>query len=592
MKNFFLHIALFFTLVVCGQNEQLAQNYFDKGDFEKALISYDELFKSRPSNPLYFQKIIDCNQQLQRYDVCEKLILDRIQKYNQASLLVDLGYNFQLLKEDAKAKKQYDLAIDRIKKTPTDVYGVASVFEKKVVLDYAILAYQTAMTIDPKLNFNYQMAILYGQKGNTDLMIEKFLSESFSNPQMLNVIHSQFLRFFSEDLNAVFSDKLRKALLLRVQKSQDIFWNQYLSWFFVQQKEFGKAFMQEKGIYKRNPETFSNIVNLAKLAIEEDEPETAQEIFTFILENTNDLDLKIEANRFLMKIKVAKASEKDFPAISLEFDNLIKEFGFSPYTLSILKLQAHFVAFNLKNPEEGKTILKKVLELPLNQYQIADIKMDLGDILLSQEKFNQALILYSQVEEDQKNDEIGHEASLKIAKTSYYQNDFVWASKQLKALKSATTQLIANDAMDLFLLLNDNTVADSTQVSLKKFAKADFLLYQNKTIDALTAFQNVLKENKTPEIEPITFLRIGKIYEKQGDFVSALVQYQKIIDNYKECIYIDEANYFSAEIYNKQIKDAEKAKKYYEEIIFKHEDSIYFTDARRKYRALRGDKDL
>ena len=529
---------------------------------------------------------------MQRYDVCEKLILDRIQKYNQASLLVDLGYNFQLLKNDTKAKKQYDLAIDRIKKTPTDVYSVAAVFEKKVVLDYAILAYQTAMTIDPKLNFNYQMAILYGQKGNTDLMIEKFLSESFSNPQMLNVIHSQFLRFIYDDLNTVFTEKLRKALLLRAQKNQDIFWNEYLSWFFVQQKEFGKAFMQEKGIYKRNPETFSNIVNLAKLAIEEDETETAQEIFSFILENTNDLDLKIEANRFLMKIKVANGSVKDFNAISLEFDNLIKEFGFSPYTFSILKLQAHFVAFNLKNPEEGKIILKKTLELPLNQYQIANIKMELGDILLSQEKFNQALILYSQVEEDQKNDEVGHEASLKIAKTSYYQNDFVWASKQLKALKSATTQLIANDAMDLFLLLNDNTVADSTQVSLKKFAKADFMLYQNKTLDALTAFQNVLKENKTPEIEPITFLRIGKIYEKQGDYVSALIQYQKIIDKYKECIYLDEAFYFAAEIYNKQVKDAEKAKKYYEEIIFKHEDSIYFTDARRKYRALRGDKDL
>ncbi len=592
MKNFFLYITLFFTLIVCAQNEQLAQNYFDKGDFEKALISYDELSKLMPYNSLYFQKRIDCNQQLQRFSISEKLILERISNFKQGSLLVELGYNYQLQKDDVRAKKQYDLAIERIKKTPTEVYGIASSFERKVILDYAILAYQTAMTIDTKLNFNYQMAILYGQKGNTDLMIEKFLSESYTNPLILNSIKIQFLRFLTDDLNAVFTEKLKKALLLRTQKNQDVFWNEYLSWFFVQQKEFGKAFIQEKGIYKRNPETFSNIVNLAKLAIDEDEPETAKEIFTFILDNTNDLDLKIEANRFLMKIKIDNATEKEFIGIGLDFDNLIKEFGFSPYTLSILKLQAHFVAFNLKNPEEGKTILKKILELPLNEYQIADIKMELGDILLSQEKFNQALILYSQVEEDQKNDEISHEASLKIAKTSYYQNDFVWASKQLKTLKSAATQLIANDAMDLFLLLNDNTVADSTQVALKKFAKADFLLYQNKTQDALVAFQNVLKENKTPEIEPITFLRIGKIYEKQGDFVSALIQYQKIIDNFKECIYIDEANYFSAEIYNKQLKNIEKAKKYYEEIIFHHEDSIYFTDARKKYRQLRGDKDI
>jgi tetratricopeptide (TPR) repeat protein len=141
------------------------------------------------------------------------------------------------------------------------------------------------------------------------------------------------------------------------------------------------------------------------------------------------------------------------------------------------------------------------------------------------------------------------------------------------------------------LLISDNTVADSTQVALKRFAHADFLLYQNRNAEALLEFQNLLKDNKTIEIEPITYYRIGKIYEKQQDYLSALANYQKIIDNYKECIYIDEAYYFSAEIYSKQ-NDVINAKKCYEEIIFKHQDSIYFNDARKKYRALRGDKEL
>jgi tetratricopeptide (TPR) repeat protein len=436
------------------------------------------------------------------------------------------------------------------------------------------------------------MALLYGQQGNTELMVNKFLDESYNNPPNLQAIQNQLSRFMTEDSKESFNDQLKKALLLRAQKSQEIFWNQYLSWFFVQQKEFGKAFIQEKSIYKRNPESFANIVNLAQLSIEEEDQETAKEIFGFILENTLDIDLKIQANYYLEKIKIDSATQKDYPAITLELENLIKQFGVSPYSLSLQKLQAHFVTFNLQNPEQGKIILKTALDLPLNQFQIADVKMELADTLLFQEKFNQALIYYSQIEDDLKNDEVGHQASLKIAKTSYFQTDFVWASKQLKTLKSASTQLIANDAIDLFLLINDNTVADSTQTALKKFAHADFLLYQNKTQDALVAFQQILKDHKTEEIEPVTLYRIGKIYEKQGDFTSALSQYQKIIDNYKECIYIDEANYFSAEIYNKQLKDVEKAKKYYEEVIFHHEDSIYFTDARRKYRQLRGDKDI
>src|SRR5690606_17458656 len=100
-----------------------------------------------------------------------------------------------------------------------------------------------------------------------------------------------------------FNEMLRKALLVKVQKNQDLFWNQMLSWFFVQQKEYGKAFIQEKAIYKREPDSFSNIVNLAELAIEEDEDEIAGEILTFILENTQDLDLQIFAQDYLMRIK-------------------------------------------------------------------------------------------------------------------------------------------------------------------------------------------------------------------------------------------------------------------------------------------------
>jgi tetratricopeptide (TPR) repeat protein len=151
--------------------------------------------------------------------------------------------------------------------------------------------------------------------------------------------------------------------------------------------------------------------------------------------------------------------------------------------------------------------------------------------------------------------------------------------------------LIANDALDLFLLISDNTVEDSTQVALKKFSHADFLLFQDKKPDALAAFQAILKENKGDAIEPVTLLRIGKIYESMGDTASALANYKQILDNFKECIYIDEALFYSAELYN-QLNDTEKAKPLYEAIITQHEDSIYYVTAQKKYRKLRGDKDI
>lgn len=592
MKKILIIITLFFSLLVFSQNEQLAQNYFDKGDFEKAKISYEELLKQQSGNGNYFQKVIDCYQQLQQFKLAEKAIQDRLDKYKQASLLVELGYNYQLQKEVVKAKKYYEQALDKIRKNPNEVYGIAATFERKVLIDYALQSYELAVSIEPHFNFNYQMAMLYGQMGNTDMMIEKFLIEAYANPQNSIMIQNQLSRFMTEDANLTFNETLRKALLIRAQKNQDIFWNEYLSWFYVQQKEYGKAFIQEKAIYRRNPETFSNIVNLAQLAVEEKEQETAKEILTFVLDNTKDLELLIQAHTFLIQMRIDSAKEPDFKVIETDLDLLLKEFGISPYSLSLQIIQAHFVTFHLKNPEQGKTILKNALDLPLNEYQKADVKMELADILLFEEKFNQALIYYSQIEEDLKNDVVGHEASLKAAKTSYFKTDFQWAQKQFKELKSASTQLIANDALEYFLLINDNTVADSTQTALKQFAHADYLLYQNKNKEALVEFQAILKSFKGQEIESVTLFRLGKVYEKQGDYLSALSQYQEIINHHSDGIYIDEGYYFSAEIYNKQLKDIEKAKSLYEQIIFHHEDSIYFTDSRKKYRQLRGDTNL
>jgi tetratricopeptide (TPR) repeat protein len=187
---------------------------------------------------------------------------------------------------------------------------------------------------------------------------------------------------------------------------------------------------------------------------------------------------------------------------------------------------------------------------------------------------------------------VAHEASLKAAKTSYFKTDFAWALKQFKELKSANTQLIANDALEYFLLINDNTAADSTQTALKEFAKGDYLLYQNRDQEAIVQFQSILGKYKGQEIEAVTLLRLGKVYEKMADYNLALSQYQEIIDRHSDGIYMDEALFFSAEIYNKKLKEGEKANPFYEKIIFNHEDSIYFVEARKSFRQLRGDSNL
>ena len=589
MKNFIATFLVFLTFSVFAQNEQLAANYFDRGDFEKALVSYEELLVKQPGNTNYFQKTVDCYQQLSQFEKAEKLIQQRLDKYKQPNLFIELGYNYQLQKDEKNASKNYEKAIDKINENPSNVYAIAVNFEQKSLLDYALKSYQLAIKLEPKFSFNQQMAVLYGQQGKVDLMIEKFLEDGEKNPQNTIYIQNYLSRFMMEESEETFGESLRKALILKTQKSQDVYWNQFLSWFYVQQKEYGKAFIQEKAIYKRNPESFSNIVSLAELAIEQNQDEDAVTIINFVLDNTDNLDLQIFSNAFLLRNRIKKSTPKEYPNLKADLELALKKFGVSPFSISLQELQAEFFAFNLNEPEAGKEVLKNALKFQLNEYQKAEIKMQLADILLFQEQYNQALIYYSQIEGDLKNDQIGHEASLKVAKTSYFQGDFQWAQSQFKILKSASTQLIANDAMEYFLLIADNTAEDSTQVALKKFARGDYLIYQNKNDLALVEFSKILKEHKGDAIEAVTLLRLGKINEKLGNHTEALRLYKEIIDKHSDGIYVDEALFFSAEIYDDKLKQPEIAKPLFEKMIFEHQDSIYFIESRRKFREIRGD---
>lgn len=589
MKKLLIYILLFSAFAAFAQNEQLAYNYFEKGEFEKALSIYQDLEKGQPANPFFTQKVAACYQQLSQYDKAGKLLMEKYEQRKQPLLLVEIGYNYQLQKDQAKADKYYKQAIATVAENPNNVHIIANAFEQKVLLEYAIKAYDTASSINKSFNFDYQLAIIQGQLGNTGLMIDKLLSYAYANPQNLIMVQNQLSRFMDEEGGQTFNAALRKALLLNTQKTQDIFWNQFLSWFFVQQKEYGKAFIQEKAIFKREPETFRNIVSLAKIAADENDDAAAREIFGFILQNTTVPDLLMEAHYYLLSMDIEAAKEKDLPAIKTRIDALLAEYGITPYSLDLQVLKADFEAFNLKDTKAAVATLNRALELQLNKFEIAQVKMKLSDVLLVDEKFNQAIIYYAQVEEDLKNDAVAHEASLKMAKASYYKGDFAWAQKQLKVLKSNSSQLIANDALELYLLIIDNTVEDSTQTALKKFAKADFKLYQNKKEEALAGFKGLLTGDKTASIQDVSLLRIGKIYESQGQYDPALQNYQQIIDTYKEGIYVDEALFFSAEIYNKKLQQPEKAKPLYEKVLFEHQDSIYFIEARKQFRLLRGD---
>lgn len=590
MRYVFGLLALIATLRLAAQDPRIAENYIDQGEYTKALKIYKELYEKnkRSTNSLY--KLVEVYQQLESYKTVDSL-LDQARDLmpNNRQLYIEQGYNQSLQGSDSLANRLYDKALTAIDSQPQLTYQIASRFEQRSLLDQAVLAYEKGQALRPNPNFSIQLARLYGEQGAMAKMFDAYLDIVQDNQQYRYRAQAVFSQYVTEDPENEANQLLRKALLLELRGNPNPIYNKLLSWLFVQQKDFKKAFIQEKAIYRRSPETIGTFMALVYDAVEEKDIDAATEILDFMIAESQSDYIRYNASAERVKIQADNAVVAEYPAVKAEFERLLSKYGRGNSTYALQLNYADFMAFKNDEVDAAVDLLTNLEKEKLNPIQKARVKMKLADILVLQEQFNRALILYTQVQNDVPNNELAQESQYRVARTSYYQGDFPWSLTQLKVLRGATSKLIANDAMELSLTISDHSIEDTTFVALKAFAKSDLLQYQNKREEAIAGYKLLLENHKGDPIEDEALLNVAKLYELEGNFEEAAKNYQKIINNYGDGILADDAHYLLARLYEDRLMQPLKAKILYEAIIYNHADSIHLVDARRRFRRLRGD---
>jgi len=303
---------LFFIFVLCcsqftlAQDDFLAKQYFNDGDFEKALVFYEKLVEKNPRRTDYSEGLVGCYQQLERYDEAEEYLLQRINEGNTSPLLlIELGHNHALQNAPEKATEYFKEALAKIDENPNFGYSIAFRFQKYSLLDYALEAYSRAMEINPKLDYNYQLARIYGEQGNIDKMYSSYLNLLINGKTSKSNVLRSIDDFISSNAENENNIKLKKLLLRNAQQNPDVLWNDLLSWLFVQQKQYGSAFRQERAIFKRMAGgSIQRLVSLGNLALEDNEKEISKSIFEYVIEKSADEVTRLNAQLNLIDIQL------------------------------------------------------------------------------------------------------------------------------------------------------------------------------------------------------------------------------------------------------------------------------------------------
>lgn len=590
MRRILVIVLFVFGWAAYSQSDALAKNYFEKGEFDKALPLYQQLHEKSPHRFDYFVFYIQCLQQLEQLDLAEKLLTEKIsQKHFNKPLFIELGRNYLLQKNQTQATHYFQQAVESIRENPRTSYAMATYFEKYNLLDWAIQTLELGMSLDPSLDYSSSLARIYGEQGDFEKMMNAYLDLLEKNPNQLVTVQRQLSRYVNDDSENEPNQLLRRILLSRNQNNPQPYYNMLLSWLFVQQRQYDRAFVQERALYRLFGEGIEQIVDIAMVAFQDKDYEAAQEMFEFVSENAPSETYQLKAKQYLLNIQVETATPNLYPDIEKQYETLISAYENPTVLFDILLDYYHFLACNSNKKEMAIQQLKVLQQNNLTRLQEARVLMQLADILVFEEKFNEALIYYSQIQSKVKNDPLAQEARFKVARTSFFKGDFEWAQTQLDVLKKSTSQLIANDAMELSLLISDNSYTEESLQALQLYAAAELLHLQNKPQEAIAQLDQILQRYSGLSIEDETLLLQAKIFEKTSQHQKAIANYQTIIQQHSDAILVDNALFYLAELYHKTLKQPELAQPHYEQIIFNHPDSIYFVEARKQYRLIRGD---
>lgn len=583
--------------------QKLATEFYSAGEYEKALPLFEELFEKNSSS-YYYKYLLYCYLNLDEYKKAEKLI-KKTNRGNEKTYkeLSDLGYLQLQLGNVEKAEKLFKSALKELPANRAAVNDLANDFRSRGQTDLAEQAYfKGRELLNGQYQFNSELGYLYYYLEKYDKMTDAYLDLLEENPDQMRIVQYRIQNAYRRSTEDVVYPYLKEELLNRIKKSEGGgVYSELLLWLSIQRRDFKIAMIQAKALDKRDGEEFFRVFDLAKVMLNNGDYKASIDAFNFILKQRNAKDMAIyqEVLQNLMTARYQLLQSKNNPSkeeiekLSTDFKKVLDELGRLSFSVTIEMDYSKLLYYYQNEKELAIHELDSLLQNHgLSKQDKASVKLLLGDFYLINDNPWEATLLYSQVEKDFKNDPIGYESRLRNAKLSFYIGEFDWAKAQLDIIKAATDRKIANDAMNMSLLISENMDADSNYRALELYGKADLLLLQNKDSLALVTLDSVFTISLYHELQDNVLFKEAQIYSNRKEYDKSRVKLQKILDEFPDDLLADDALWMMANEFDHYqsakddtfFKEINSAKDLYRKILTDYPSSIYVYEARQRFR--------
>ncbi len=594
MRLFLLLCGLLISGNILAQQDRLsdALRLQNTGDTKGALRIADSLYQSAPANSEYYTAYFRLLLQTKDYKTAEKIAEARRNREKGSPLpFVDMGLVMQQSGKEKRAEEIWKEALDFVNGDDLLTNNLATAFSAAGQDIWALKVYEKASDIvQNKVMYAPAMARLYAKTGNTEAAIDATLNASPILMRPAEDIKASLLEILDTDPRK--TQIATKTVIKRVQADPgNLLYADILLWLYTRRDDWEGALIQVRALDERGQEGGRRLLEFARTARAEGQYDIAYEALGMATEaGTPAMQNYAAAERLrtgMQKLAAQPVPDKIFAdTLAQEFDRYFAQHPQDAQPGTV-RDRAALEARYRGNVSKAVSILENALTAnSLPRPEAGAARLDLGDYQLLEGKVWDATLTYSQVDKAFREDALGEEARFRNAKLAWYRGDFDWAQGQLSVLKASTSELIANDALALSVLITENTPPDSNYVPLRRFAAADLLLFQNKLAAASALLDSVANAFPKSDLQDDILLKRSALLVRQQHYEEALTQLEKIVKDYGTDVLADDALYQQGIIYETYLKQPQKAREAFERLLIDYPGSTLAAEARKRVSAL------
>lgn len=590
----FFCYSSFLSLAQSNVDEGLAFQYYQQGQYQEASVLLEKLFNST-KNDTYFDLWYTSLIKLKKLEEAEK-IAKKLVKQNPKNLhyTMALARVYQEKGQIDAANKAYAETLNNLPADEFKIREVANIFYSFQAYDLAISTFlQGRKVLNNEKIFTYELLSIYRFKKDKNMLVQEYINALAQMPELLPQAESVLSTVFEDNADYLI---LQSALLKKIQKEpQTEIYTKLLIWQYLQQQEYELALRQLIAQDKRIKDDGGILFNTATTFVANQAYTTAIKAFEYLIskgkENPYFLPAKVEMIDAKYQLVIAgQYDKKAITDLSAEYTQIIGEYGKTVQTVFAMKKLANLQAYFLNDLSSAEKTLEDALNISgLSSTETGQMKLELGDIYILTQQPWEAFLIYEQVAKQFENQAVGNEAHFRSAKLSFYQGNFAYAKSQADVLKASTSQLIANDALNLSLMISDNLQSKIDSNALKMYADAEMLQFRNLPAKALIKLDSIAIKFPDNSLTDDILMAKSRIYIKTNNINNAVKVLKELIDQQGNSLWADDALFTLADLYERNLKNNEEAKALYQKLISDYPGSMFTIEARKRFRKLRGD---